>query len=177
MKNSKIQKIVLTALLAAMTFIGTVIIKVPSPTGGYIHPGDSIVILSGILLGPINGFLAAAIGSMLADMYAGYMGFMFATFIIKGLAALISSFTFHFCIKALKGKLQPLTLSITSIAAGIVVTIGYFIFEAFIMELGVPAALAGVPFNLIQNAFGLILVVILYPLVHKRIQNVMYTDK
>jgi uncharacterized membrane protein len=170
MKNSKIQKIVLTALLAAMTFIGTVIIKIPSPpTGGYIHPGDSIVIISGILLGPIYGFLAASIGSMLADMYSGYMGFMLATLIIKGLAALVSSFTYHFCIKALKGKFQPLTLGITSVFAGIVVTVGYFLFEAFIMELGVPAALAGVPFNLIQNAFGLLVVIIVFPMVKKRV--------
>lgn len=169
MKHSKIQTIVLTALLAAMTFIGTVIIKIPSPTGGYIHPGDSIVIMSGILLGPIYGFLAASIGSMLADMYSGYMGFIFATLIIKGLAALVSSFTYLFCIKALKGKYQPLTLSITSVFAGIIVTVGYFLFEAFIMGLGVPTALASIPFNLIQNAFGLIVVVIVYPMVKKRV--------
>lgn len=169
MKHSKIQKIVLTALLAAMTFIATVIIKIPSPTGGYIHPGDSIVIISGILLGPIYGFLAASIGSMLADMYSGYMGFMFATLIIKGLAALVSSFTYHYTLKALKGKYLPVTLSITSVFAGVIVTLGYFIFEAFIMGLGVPAALAGVPFNLIQNAFGLIVVVVVFPLVKKRV--------
>lgn len=169
MQYTKIQKIVLTALLAAMTFIATVIIKFPTLTGGYIHPGDGIVIISGILLGPVYGFLAAAIGSMLADMYSGYMGFMFATLIIKGLAALVGSFTYHFSIKALKGKFQPLALGITSIFAGIIVTLGYFLFEAFIMELGIPTALTSVPFNLIQNAFGIIVVLLIFPMIKKRI--------
>ena len=54
------QKLVLTALFAALTCVATMIIRIPTPgTGGYIHPGDALVILSGIILGPLYGFLAA----------------------------------------------------------------------------------------------------------------------
>ena len=51
--NSKLKKIVLTALFAALSCVATMSIKLPTPgTGGYIHPGDAMVILSGVVLGP-----------------------------------------------------------------------------------------------------------------------------
>ena len=60
--NSKLKKIVLTALFAALSCVATMSIKLPTPgTGGYIHPGDAMVILSGVVLGPWWGLLAAKI--------------------------------------------------------------------------------------------------------------------
>ena len=52
MKDSKIRKLVMAALLAALTYVATTVIKIPTPTGGYVHPGDGMVLLSGWLLGP-----------------------------------------------------------------------------------------------------------------------------
>ena len=66
MKNTK--KLVVTALMAALTCIATMIIKIPTPTFGYIHLGDGFVLLSGIILGPVSGAFAAGIGSMFADI-------------------------------------------------------------------------------------------------------------
>ena len=48
-KNMKTKKLIFAALFAALTCVATMIIKVPTPTMGYIHPGDSIVLLSGFL--------------------------------------------------------------------------------------------------------------------------------
>ena len=46
--NSNLKKIVMTALFAALACVATMSIRIPTPgTGGYIHPGDAIVILSG----------------------------------------------------------------------------------------------------------------------------------
>ncbi|HEX3076918.1 MAG TPA: ECF transporter S component, partial [Lachnospiraceae bacterium] len=53
MKQDKLYKLVLTALLAALTYAATTIIIIPSVNGGYIHPGDGIVFLSGLILGPL----------------------------------------------------------------------------------------------------------------------------
>jgi len=59
MYNSNIKKMTTTALFMALTCIATMIIKLPTPgTGGYVHLGDTFVILSGILLGPIYGAIA-----------------------------------------------------------------------------------------------------------------------
>ena len=52
--NSNLKKIVMTALFAALACVATMSIRIPTPgTGGYIHPGDAIVILSGVVLGPV----------------------------------------------------------------------------------------------------------------------------
>ena len=58
--NSKLKKIVLTALFAALSCVATMSIKLPTPgTGGYIHPGDAMVILSGVVLDHGGDFLQA----------------------------------------------------------------------------------------------------------------------
>lgn len=54
MTNQNIKKLVTAALLAAMTCVATMIIKIPTPTFGYIHPGDGFVLLCGVVLGPTS---------------------------------------------------------------------------------------------------------------------------
>ena len=71
MKSKKTRTIILAALLAALTTVATMIIRIPTPTLGYIHLGDGLVLLCGILLGPGLGAVAAGIGSMLADLFGG----------------------------------------------------------------------------------------------------------
>ena len=52
MKNQT-KKIILAALFAALTCAATMSVRIPTPgPGGYIHPGDAIVILSGNILVP-----------------------------------------------------------------------------------------------------------------------------
>ncbi|MGB8454041.1 MAG: ECF transporter S component [Anaerocolumna sp.] len=166
--NNKTLKIVIAALMAAMTCIATMIIKIPSPTSGYIHLGDGLVLLSGIILGPIYGGLAAGIGSMFSDLFSGYAGYALATFLIKALAAVVGSFIFHALnVFFAKSGLKIVPVLFAGIGGGVVVTTGYFIFEAFLMGLGTAAAFTGVPFNLIQNVFGVIVAAILMPLLMK----------
>ena len=86
MTNQNIKKLVTAALLAAMTCVATMIIKIPTPTFGYIHPGDGFVLLCGVVLGSLPGALAAGIGSMFSDIFSGYVTWAPATFIIKALA-------------------------------------------------------------------------------------------
>ncbi len=165
---NKTLKIVIAALMAAMTCIATMVIKVPSPTSGYIHLGDGLVLLSGIILGPVYGGLAAGIGSMFADLFSGYAGYAMATFIIKALAAAAGGVAFHvFNTFLSKSRLKVVSVLIAGICGGVVVTGGYFIFEAFIMGLGPAAAFTGVPFNLVQNVFGIIVAALLFPLLSK----------
>lgn len=163
--NNKTQKIIISALFTALTCVATMVIKVPTPTSGYIHLGDGLVLLSGIILGPVYGSIAAGLGSMFADLFSGYAGFAPATLIIKALAALIGGLLYHLINHLFsKSVLQIIPIILAGIGGGFIVTSGYFIFEAFIMGLGVPAAFAGVPFNLLQNLFGIIIAAILVPL-------------
>ena len=81
-------------MLAALCCVATMIIKIPSPLKGYLNLGDCVVLLSGWLLGPAYGFAAAGIGSALADVFSGYVVYAPATFIIKGIMALIAFYGF-----------------------------------------------------------------------------------
>ena len=66
------KKMVIAALFAALACVATMAIRIPTPgTGGYIHPGDAVVILCGIFLNPGAAFLAAGMGSAMADLLGG----------------------------------------------------------------------------------------------------------
>lgn len=86
-KSVSTKKIVLTALLAALTVAGSYLrIKVPSIVGtSAFHLGNIMCALSGILLGPIYGGLAAGLGSAIYDMFDPmYISECWITFIMKG---------------------------------------------------------------------------------------------
>lgn len=147
---SKNKKIVLTALMAALICVATMIIKIPSPLGGYINLGDCLVLISGWILSPVYGFLAAGIGSALADLLSGYALYAPATFIIKGCMALVAFGIF----KLMKNKTRKLPARlIGGILAEIVMVGGYFVFEGFLYGFG--ASLVNIPPNCIQGAAGI----------------------
>lgn len=90
------KKLILAALFAALSCVATMAIRIPTPgTGGYIHPGDAIVILCGVILGPVWGFLAAGMGSCMSDLLGGYLMYVPITFVIKGLVAFSSAFAYQ----------------------------------------------------------------------------------
>ncbi|NLK96104.1 MAG: ECF transporter S component [Clostridiales bacterium] len=84
-KTKDITKI---AILAAMIYLGTYFIKIPSPNG-YAHLGDCMIFVSVLILGYKKGALAGAIGASLSDFLGGYMQWVVPTFFIKGIMAII----------------------------------------------------------------------------------------
>ena len=145
--NSNLKKIIMTALFAALACVATMSIRIPTPgTGGYIHPGDAIVILAGIILGPVYGMLAGGIGSALSDLIGGYFVYVPITLVIKGLVALVSGLIYQKMCRYGKNRY---------VAAG-----GYFICEFFLYGSG---AAASIPANIIQGVGGLIISAVLYP--------------
>ncbi|MBQ8243565.1 MAG: ECF transporter S component [Bacteroidaceae bacterium] len=146
------QKIVMAAMLAALTCVATMIIKIPSPLKGYINLGDCVVLLAGWTLSPIYGFLAAGLGSALADLFSGYVVYAPATFVIKGVMALIAYYGF----KLLHKKIGNLpSRIITGIVAEAVMILGYFVFEGFLYGFG--PSVVNVPANSVQGIAGLVL--------------------
>ena len=154
--HSKTKRIVITALMAAMVCVATMIIKIPSPMKGYLNIGDCIVLLCGWLLAPGYGFVAAGLGSALADMFSGYITYAPATFLIKGSMALIAFACFKLMNKRI-GKLPSQIIG--AVLAEIVMVLGYFVFEGFMYGF-VPSAV-NIPANAVQGAAGLILGIIL----------------
>lgn len=160
--KTKTQKIVIAAMLAALTCIATMIIKIPSPLKGYLNLGDCVVLLSGWLLSPLYGFLAAGLGSGLADLISGYGVYVPATFIIKGVMALAAYFGFRF----LQNKVTNISARIVSgIVAELIMVFGYYVFEGFLYGFG--ASLVNIPANAVQGVAGLIIGTILVKIFEK----------
>lgn len=159
--NSNLKKFVTTALFAALACAATMSIRIPTPgTGGYIHPGDAVVILSGVILGPGWGFLAAGIGSSMADLLGGYFIYIPITFAVKGIVSGIAGLIYQQMGKTSRSRYTAVILG--GIADMAVVAGGYFLCE--IPLYGASAAAASVPANLIQGLSGLIISFALYPL-------------
>lgn len=158
--NNNLKKLILAALFVALSCVATMSIRIPTPgTGGYIHPGDAIVILSGVILGPVWGFLAGGIGSALSDLIGGYFVYVPITFMIKGLVALAAGLLYQKVGKTQKSRYAAVVLG--GVADIILVAGGYFVCEYFIYGAG---AAASIPANIIQGIGGLVISCILYPI-------------
>lgn len=158
MSDKKIKSMVMAAVMAALTYVATTVIKIPAPTGGYVHIGDGLVLLCGWILGPWWGGAAAGIGSMLVDLLSGYGHYVPGTLIIKGLDALAAALIF----RALgRGKTAML---VSGIVGETIMVLGYFAYASMILGKGLAAA-ASIPGNIVQGiagiAIGLALAVLL----------------
>lgn len=87
------KKLVLAALMAALTVVGSAIrIQMPISVGGTtaFHLGNIFCALSGLLLGPWLGGLAAGLGSFLFDIMTNYISECWITFLTKGAYGLVA---------------------------------------------------------------------------------------
>lgn len=142
--------------MTALACIATMIIKIPSPLNGYINLGDCIVLMAGWMLPPGYGFLAAGLGSALADVFSPYISYAPATFVIKGLMAVLAYYGFKLLNKRLGDTASRI---ISGFAAELMMVAGYYIFEGFIY--GFASSLVNIPPNGIQGIAGLIVGVVL----------------
>ena len=141
---------VMTAAFAALACVATMVVKVPSPTGGYMNLGDTVVLLGGYLLGPAWGALAGSIGPALADVLLGAPLYAPATLAIKaGMAALAAA-----CHRTFGRDRGPLGLAACGVVGELPMVLGYWLYDALLMGRLAGAA-AGIPSNLVQAAFGI----------------------
>ena len=139
-----------SAMLAALICVATMVIKIPSPVGGYANAGDALVLLAGFVLPPHFAFLSAAVGSALADLFSGYVIYAPATFIIKGAVALAMCYSSR---RSPKGSV--FSLAIDGLIAEVVMVGGYLLYESFLY--GFAPSLLNVSINAVQGVVGIIL--------------------
>lgn len=144
----------LTGLFAALGCVGTMVLQVPSPTGGYMNLGDAVVILGAWLLGPVYGAVAGGVGPAMADLLSGYAVYVPATLVIKAVMAMTAALMY----RALGKK----GLLLSALAAEVSMVLGYWLFDGALAALSGGGTLglclmgsaAGLPSNLVQAAFG-----------------------
>jgi len=155
--NPRVKKLTTTALMAAVIYVVTYLIKIPMPlaSGGYINIGDAPVYIGAALLGGPAGMAAAAIGSSLADLSSGYVFYILPTALIKGLMGIV-------CGKLMEKESFRRFLT-TAIIGGAIMTFGYAAFDTAFFNFN--QALAAIPFNLVQWAAGVAVAAAFYPAV------------
>jgi uncharacterized membrane protein len=158
-------KLVLAAALAATTAVATMLVRIPIPaTNGYLNFGDIMVFASALLFGRFVGGLAGGIGSAIADMI-GYPLFAPYTLVIKGLEGFVAG-----SIRDGKSTRRDL---LGWLVGAIVMVSGYFLAEAYVMGLGVPAAAGEVPFNVVQVLSGVVVAIPLARGLRNRIPKIL----
>ena len=165
MTDSKIKKMVLAALFAALCTVMTMVIQVPSPMQGYVNLGDCAVLLAAWVLGPVYGGAAAGIGSMLADLLLSYAHYAPGTFAIKLVMAVAAALIF----RALRERRSaPLVLAqaVSGVAAEIIMVAGYFGYASLWLGKGLAAA-ASIPGNVVQGVFGLVAAAVVYAILDR----------
>lgn len=152
MVSKVLKKVVVSALMAALVCVATMVIQIPSPMNGYINLGDCFVLLSGWLLGPVYGAAASGVGSMLTDLLMGYAVYAPGTLIIKGIMGALCAVI----LKAFKPSPTAAGYIVSGLASEAVMVLGYFGYAALLLGKG-SAAVLSIPGNCVQAAAGLIL--------------------
>ena len=163
--NEHIRLLTLTGMLTALTTVATIVIQIPTPTKGYVNLGDTIVNISGWLLGGFYGGMAGGIGSALADIITGYAIYAPATLIIKFFMAFACFKVFNACQK--KFSTIPSRI-ISAVVSEIIMIAGYDIFTGF-MYSSVQSAIFAIPEFVIQGIMGATFSVLLYECILKRV--------
>jgi len=124
------------AIFGAFTCVVTMVIAFPIPaTNGFINIGDAVVMITGLMFGPIIGGFAGGIGSCFADLFLGYVIYAPATLLIKGL----EGFFVGLIANPKKNDKWNYRDFIGVIVGGFIMIFGYFLYE--VMIYGVPSAL------------------------------------
>jgi uncharacterized membrane protein len=141
----------LTAVLTAVTFVLTRMIQIPTPAKGYIHLGDAAIFFAAFAFGPVVGGIAGGLGTALSDITSGYAQWAIFSFPVHGLQGWVVGAMVH----RLNGEIGRINWyqSLLAVGAGsVVVVVGYFV--AGIILMGLVAAVAEVPANIIQALSG-----------------------
>lgn len=141
---------VLTALSVVLAFI-----HVPTPTG-YLTLLDVGIYFMAYYLGSKYGAVVGGLSGFLIDLLLGYPQYMFHSLIAHGAQGYFAGWT---------GKKRILGLILASI-----LMVGWYFLATFLLGYGLGGALAGVPGNLLQNLFGMLVGYLVY-LAYQRFEN------
>ncbi|PLJ77870.1 ECF transporter S component [Infirmifilum sp. SLHALR2] len=112
----------IVAIFSALTAILTYFPRLPSPTGGYTHVGDTIIYLAGLLFGSKVGLAVGLLGPTIADIVVGYPRW-YVTLMAHGLQGFIAGMG--------EGK-SLRTQVVVMITAGLVMSFTYFVVNVYV---------------------------------------------
>lgn len=161
-KNATVYPLVFTGMMAALVFAATYLkIDIPLPGGKtMVSLGNSMCILSGLLLGPVYGGLSAGIGSFCFDLTdALFIAESPITFLFK----FIMGFVCGLISKGGRQKKVRLSRYLVAAVSGSVAYMILYLLKSFVRELlngsAIQAALAIVGTKSIASAANAVMAV------------------
>ncbi|MDU7909740.1 MAG: ECF transporter S component [Streptococcus lutetiensis] len=154
MSRTKTYHLTLMAVLTALSVV-LAFIHVPTPTG-YLTLLDVGIYFTAYYLGSKYGAVVGGLSGFLIDLLLGYPQYMFHSLIAHGAQGYFAGWT---------GKKRILGLILAS-----VLMVGWYFLATFLLGYGLGGALAGVPGNLLQNLFGMLVGYLVY-LAYQRFEN------
>lgn len=177
-KSLTTKKLVLTALLAALTVAGSYFrIVLPLEIAGTtaFHLGNIMCALSGILLGPWLGGLAAGLGSAIFDMLNPlYISEAWITFLFKGAYGLMTGLIAWSGQKMWSyGKATAATVAGAITYAGLYLAKSYFYNGLLLSGLTADAAMLTVISKLPATVFNAVIAIICAPVLAVSIRTAL----
>lgn len=152
-------------LLIALVTVSTMVFQIPvSATQGYIHLGDSMILLIGVFFGARYGMVAGGVGSALADLLSGYAHWALFTLVIKGLMGLLIGKVASFSGK--NQKFFTIRNMLASVLGILWMVFGYFV-AGGILKSSFSVAALSIPENLIQGFAGCVIFLVVGLAFHK----------
>lgn len=154
MSRTKTYHLTLMAVLTALSVV-LAFIHVPTPTG-YLTLLDVSIYFTAYYLGSKYGAVVGGLSGFLIDLLLGYPQYMFHSLIAHGAQGYFAGWT---------GKKRILGIILASI-----LMVGWYFLATFLLGYGLGGALAGIPGNLLQNLFGMLVGYLVY-LAYQRFEN------
>lgn len=160
-RNRTALRISLVAIMTAVVAVFTMVIRIPSPIGGYISLCDAAVSFAAYAFGPFTGLIAGGLGAAFADLIGGFPQWALISFIVHGIEALLMGLIVR------KDSTSIPMLIIAALIAVIVVSGGYLMLTTLFGLTVFSEAILEVPGNIVQSAVGAVLGLVLYSGVRK----------
>lgn len=154
MKKTNTHDLTLMAVLTALSVV-LAFIHVPTPTG-YLTLLDVGIYFTAYYLGSKSGAVVGGLSGFLIDLLLGYPQYMFHSLIAHGAQGFFAGWS---------GKKRILGLILASI-----LMVGWYFLAALLLGYGLGGALAGIPGNLLQNLFGMLVGYLVY-LAYQHFEN------
>jgi uncharacterized membrane protein len=138
------------SILAAVTAVLTIVVRIPTPAKGYINFGDVAIVFTAITLGPLSGMLAGGLGTAVSDVLSGFANFAPISLVVHGLQGLLVGLVVSI-------RPEKLWLQILGGIAGTIAMVGGYLAAEALFISGTGPALAEAPLNLIQAVVGVVL--------------------
>ena len=180
--NQKVQKLTLSALFAALSYVVFTFLQMKIHVGGdttSIHLGNAVVVIAALVLGGPLGGLAGALGMTIGDLLdPAYIPYAPKTVICKLVIGLIAGFIAHKLGKINDSQDRShifkwvLLAAIFGLLANVILdpTIGYFY---KLLILGKPAAELSFKINVAASAINAALSIIVSVLVYMELYPIL----